>query len=197
MTAYRPAARARFRAIQVMLLVTILSHIAKAQSEVPMARVRSSDPELALLVDRAVTLSVTFQRIVTAIQRSNGVVYVEPGKCNHGVHACLPIWMQTAGSNRFLRILIDRRKTDSDVDVMASVGHELQHAAEALSESGVLDGPRLYHFFSRVARSNGQRFETRTAIAAGEDIRMELLRSSRENQRVEEVDRVAGRTRAE
>ena len=91
--------------------------------------------------------SATFQRLVATIQRSNGMVHIEPGPCGHGVHACLLMWMETSASTRFLRIYIHRRPGDSDVDVMASIGHELQHAVEALRESGVTDSVRLYHFF--------------------------------------------------
>jgi hypothetical protein len=84
------------------------------------------------------------------------------------------MWMQTVNSNRFIRILIDRHSGDRDEDVMGSMGHELQHAVEALSEAGVTDGTRLYNFFSRFAPTEGERFETTAATHAGDTIRAEL-----------------------
>jgi hypothetical protein len=57
---------------------------------------------------------------------------------------------------------------------MASMGHELQHAVEALSESGITDGPRLYSFFQRFAPTEGDRFETTEAIHVGDAVRNEL-----------------------
>ena len=137
--------------------------VAAAGDESTIARVRSTDPSLAVLIGRAGTHSATFQRLVETIERSKGMVQIEPGPCGRGVHACLLPWMETAVSNRFLRIYIDRRRGDSDLDVMESIGRELQHAVEALRESGVTDSVRLYQFFGRIAPSDGHRFETRTA----------------------------------
>jgi hypothetical protein len=160
-----------------------LAQPAAATAEEPtIARVRSTDPSLAVLIDRAATQSATFQRLVATIQRSNGVVHIEAGPCGHGVHACLAMWMETAASNRFLRIYIHRRHGDSDVDAMASMGHELQHAVEALQESAVTDGARLYHSFGHIAPSDG-RFETTAAVSIGDKVRHEL-RSHRNARKV-------------
>jgi hypothetical protein len=104
------------------------------------------------------------------------MVQVEKGNCHHGVRACLMMWMEISQCNRFLRIVIDRRKRDSDADVTASIGHELQHAVEALSESWISDGLGLYNFFSRFAPTIGGPFETAAAIDAGDAIRGELQR---------------------
>jgi len=37
----------------------------------------------------APTLSETFRRLVGEIETTNGIVYVEAGKCRFGVRACL------------------------------------------------------------------------------------------------------------
>jgi hypothetical protein len=96
------------------------------------SRVRSDDSALVALIDQARLGSETFRRLLTTIQASDGIVYVEPGECSHGVRACLKMWMQVSGPNRFVRIVINRSKADRDVDVMGSLGHELQHAIEVL-----------------------------------------------------------------
>jgi hypothetical protein len=136
--------------------------------------VRSTEPWLAKLIDRAAAQSPTFQGLLSTIQRSNGMVQVEDGKCGHGVWACLRIRMETVNSTRFLRIVIDRRKNDSDLDVMASLGHELQHAVEALSEPGITDSVRLYNFFGRLSPTAGDRFETKAALRVGNEVHNEL-----------------------
>ena len=102
------------------------------------------------------------------------MVQVESGPCGHGVRACLLMWLEMAASNRFLRIYIDRRHGDSDVDVMASMGHELQHAVEALSEPGTTDSVRLYNFFGRLAPTYDTRFETKAGVYVGNLVREEL-----------------------
>jgi 3-dehydroquinate synthetase len=53
-------------------------------------------------------------------------------------------------------VLVDRQRADSDVDLMGSIGHELQHAIEALSDNN--------------------RFEMTAAIIVGTAIRDELRR---------------------
>ena len=164
------------RAASAALVICGLARVSAAENDSPaVARVRSTDPSLSALIDRAATQSPTFQGLLAAIQRSNGMVQVEPGTCDHHfVRACLMIWMETAASNRFLRIIIDMRRGDSDLDVMASIGHELQHAIEALSESGVTTSVLLYNFFNRLAPAGGHRFETATAIRVGDAVWNEL-----------------------
>jgi hypothetical protein len=171
--------RLQHLAIQVALLACVcgLAWPAAAGTDEPaIARVRSSDPKLAALIDRAAGQSATFQRLVASIRRSNGIVYIEVGTCKHGVHACLQMWMQTVGPNRFLRVVIDSPRIQSDTEKMGLMGHELQHAVEALSESGVTNGVSLYNFFSRFAPTDGGRFETTAATHAGDDVEEELRR---------------------
>jgi hypothetical protein len=140
-----------------------------------MPRIRSSDSALARLIDQATRGSETFRRLRAAIQGSNGIVYVEPGECGHGVRACLKMWMQVSGSNRFVRIVIDRSKMDRDVDVMGSLGHELQHAIEVFSEPAVTNGVTMFNFLKRTAPTDSNRFETTAAINAGNAVVDELL----------------------
>ncbi len=162
--------------VALVALVCSVPLPAAADSDPLIARVRSSDPSLIVLIDRAGGGSATFQRLLAAIARSNGIVYVELGTCSHGVRACLPMWMHTVGPNRFLRIVLDPKKIGSDGEKMWLLGHELQHAVEALSEKGVTDSRTLYAFFGRLAPTNSSRFETADAIHAGEEVRYELAR---------------------
>ena len=58
---------------------------------------------------------------------------------------------------------------------MASIGHELQHAVEALSEAGVRTNALIYAFFERLSGSPSARgqleFETEAAVKAGDAVR--------------------------
>jgi hypothetical protein len=182
MTSYQSTRRVQRIAVRAALIACVgcgLAQPAAADSDAPaIARVRSTDPSLAALIDRAAARSVRFQGLLASIGRSNGIVYVDAGACSHGVRGCLKMWMVTVGPNRFLRIVIDKQNCTSDEDLMGLMGHELQHAAEALSESGITDGVRLYNFFTRFAPTEGARFETAAALHAGDDVREELLREA-------------------
>jgi len=171
-----PRGRLQNQAVRVALIASLCSvaQSAAGSDDPPIARVRSTDASLAALIDRATAHSLTFQRLLASIERSHGIVYVEAGSCGHGVRACLKVWMETVGPNRFLRIAIDRRKKAPDAEVMGLIGHELQHAVEALSESGVTDSVSLYNFFRRLAPTDSGRFETAPALHAGDDVENEL-----------------------
>jgi hypothetical protein len=142
-----------------------------------MPRVRSSDSlAIATLLQDAMSRSATFRQLVAIINATNGIVYISPGKCRPGFEACLLISVIMAGPNRVLTVHVDP-SADSET-VISSIGHELQHASEALSEAGVISGPLLYAFFERLIGGPTARgelvFETENAVRAAQLIRREL-----------------------
>jgi len=138
------------------------------------SRVRSSDRSFIALIEWGTTQSATFRALRASVEASDGIVYIEPGHCGHGVRACLKTSIVFSGGNRFLRILIERRKTDSDAEFIGSIGHELQHALEALSQPSIRTGTQLYNFFRRTSSIDSNRFETTAAVNAGDAVRVEL-----------------------
>ena len=64
--------------------------------------------------------------LMATIDGTDGIVYVDEGKCSHSVRACLVLSVRVAGPHRILRILVD---TNRDRDgLMGAIGHELRHA---------------------------------------------------------------------
>ena len=137
-------------------------------------RVRSSTPRIAALLTEASSRSETFRELVSRIELTDGIVYVEPGTCKHGVRACLSLSITAAGSFRILRVLINLA-TDV-LELMATIGHELQHALEILAEPKVRTAQQAYLFYAREAATSMDVFETRAAIQAGYDVRDEIGR---------------------
>jgi hypothetical protein len=131
-------------------------------------RVRSASPAIAVAIREAAERSATFRRLVDTIDTTNGLVYVEEGFCGHSVRACLVLSIKVAGPSRLLRILVDTRKTDGEL--MGSIGHELQHAVEVLSDPSVTDYYKVYSFYQREGRMVNDRFETLAAVRAGLDV---------------------------
>jgi hypothetical protein len=135
-------------------------------------RVRSSHAVIGRVLKEASDRSRTFRRLVETINASDGTVYVEEGKCRFGVRACL-VTVTMAGAHRYLWVKVDTRK--ADWDLMASIGHELQHALEVLSDRTVTSGFAMYHFYLREGtHSMGLAFETDAAIEAGDAVRTEV-----------------------
>jgi len=148
---------------------------AQGTSGTRIPRVRSHSPEVADLIRAASDASATFRRLIAAIDDTDGLVYVDDGKCGHGVSACLLLTVQVAGPFRILRIKVDARRLDCRL--MAQIGHELQHAIELLSDPRVTDGVSAYFLLDRIAPggpiSDRDRFETAVAERVGLDVRRE------------------------
>jgi hypothetical protein len=63
----------------------------------------------------------------------------------------------------------------SDREIMGSIGHELQHAIEVLSDPYVTDDTRLFSFYQREHPSaSTDRFETNAATQTGQAVYAEL-----------------------
>jgi hypothetical protein len=144
-------------------------------------RVRSHSPGVAALIRRASDSSETFRRLVATIDDTDGLIYVDDGKCGRGVSACLLLNVQVSGPFRVLRIKVDARRLDCAL--MARIGHELQHAIELLSDPRVTDGVSAYFLLDQIAPggpiSDRGGFETAAAERAGLDVRREACAKGR------------------
>jgi hypothetical protein len=139
------------------------------------ARLRSGNPELALLLADADQVSATFHGLVQDLGRTNGLVYVETGQCGHHVRACVPHVMTRAGEFRLLRILIDPRyaRTIGRVQLIGSIAHELHHALEFLADPKVTSGAAMFAFYRREAPRSGV-FENEDAVLVGARVAGEM-----------------------
>ena len=99
------------------------------------AGVRTTSPVLATLIRQASERSATFRALIDTIEASDGIVQVSEGKCRHGARACLPLTVTVAGPFRILFILVRIDTRRADWDYMGSIGHELHHAIEVLSDA--------------------------------------------------------------
>lgn len=135
-------------------------------------RVRATEASLAALIRDAEARSSTFRELVDTINASDGIVYVERGRCGHGVRACL-VTVTAAGAQRIVRVKVDAHMADRDL--MGSIGHELRHAVEVLGDPRVTNAATLYFFYLREGyRGTPRAFETRAAVQTGERVRHEV-----------------------
>ena len=143
--------------------------------ETRMPRVRSE----SLLVGRAIAegleRSTTFRSLNDAIDATDGVVYVLEGKCGQGVRACLHMSVERLGENRLLRILVNPRRAPG-CELIGSIGHELQHALEALRNPRIRNGFAMSSFFQQIGPEGPRRFETPEADRIGSAVAREACR---------------------
>jgi len=160
-----------------VFVVMICSAATAAVAEAPpLVRVRSNSLALAAVIDDATVRAPLFRRLRKTIDATDGLVYVDDGICGHGVSACLSLSVRVAGPFRLLRISVDTHKRDNPCDLMASIGHELWHAIELLSEPNVRDYHAAFSFFDREGPTDREkgRFETPAAIRTGLDVLREV-----------------------
>jgi hypothetical protein len=157
-----------------LLACVVVAAAAVGSAHAGDSRVRTDNPAIAAVIQDGIRRSATFRRLVEAIDASDGIVFVEEGRCRHSVRACLPLSVKQAGPNRLLRLVVEVRKPDWDL--MGSIGHELYHAVEVLSEPRVKSSAGIYLFYKSVGEPSGDRFETPAALKAGDAVRREARR---------------------
>jgi hypothetical protein len=139
------------------------------------SRIRTADADIVQAVAQAIEWSKTFRRLVEAIERTDGVVWIVRGPCD-GASACLLVYLEVSGPNRLLRIHVAPRLSGDRL--MELLGHELQHVVEVLGTS-VRTSAGMYLFLDRQAFRIGGRFETDAALQAGLAVRREIARARR------------------
>ena len=124
--------------------------------------------------------SATFRRLVEDIDASDSYVYVNEGHCGHGVRACF-VTVTSSGARRFMWVKVDTHYT-TDADLMGSIGHELRHTLEAISEPSVKSEAARFFLYERIARhgTTDGAYETQAATDAVIAVRSEVLKFNRE-----------------
>jgi hypothetical protein len=163
------------------VLITMLSGMAGEaisgrQAEALLPRVRSESPVIAGAIASGIDRSPIFRRLITSIDASDGLLYLAKGECRGSARACLMHLVTISGPHRLLRIRVDLAKT-AGCKLVASIGHELQHALEVLSDPSVRSNSGMALFFDRIGAAGGHlSIETPAAMEMGANVREEVCR---------------------
>ncbi len=140
----------------------------------PDRRVRATDARLRSLVAEGLHRSRTFAGLVTALNRSDVIVYIESvmvlPKGTMGRLALMP----PAGEYRYLRVQI--RADLSRREAIALIGHELQHAMEIAGAAEVRDASAMIRLYERIGHTSAgeHAYDTEAAQDMGRVVRREL-----------------------
>ena len=160
------------------LLCGLAATVPAAPDRVALPRVRSSSPFIRTLLSRGASESQRFRLLIDQINNTDGIVYVEDGRCGHEVDACLWLSVTPAGGFRFLRIVlkaVDTNDRTTTNDLIATIGHELQHAVEVLRNPHIdTSSKMLLWYMNESAIHAGGHFETAAAVRAGDQVGKEL-----------------------
>jgi hypothetical protein len=153
------------------------------------AGVRPLDSSIAALLTEGRIRSATFRSLLEQLESSGWIVFVQAGSCQiSGVAGCM---LHRVGafdnSPRYLRIVVSETSRTPD-EVIATIGHELQHAAEVTGDPRITDAVAIREMYRRIGyvsmRPAGrQLYETEAAIRTGAHILGELKSERRVTQR--------------
>jgi hypothetical protein len=139
--------------------------------------VRVRHAALEPILRDAIENSATTRDLVATLDASDVIVYFE---LLPGMPASLPAGLSYAGSGgrfRYLRIAVN--PLNSRAQIIAMIGHELQHAVEVANEPAIRSRRDLQQHYKRIgiAGRSGDMWDTEAARDAGRRVSREVTRS--------------------
>ncbi len=141
----------------------------------PDRRVRSTDRYVISLLQRGIERSKTFAELVTALNTTDVIVYIERVQRLPSTLAGRLLLLPIAGDQRYLRIQV--RSDLSPVELIALIGHELRHALEIAEDPAVRDESAMLALYQRIGHrstTGPHTFDTHEAETAGRQVRLEI-----------------------
>jgi hypothetical protein len=170
------------------ILITLACGVASVHAGAPLSdsevraiitsqyrHVRAVDTRIGDAITGGLRRSTTFAHLVLALDRSDVIVYIETAR---GMPSSLDGRMLiTPGpaAQRYLRIQIAAASRGNEL--IALVGHELQHALEVAESPGVRDEQSLIALYEAIGHGakGRHRYDTMAAQSAGRKVRLELI----------------------
>jgi hypothetical protein len=142
--------------------------------DAPTRHVRSTEKSIRHLLARGYRRSPTFASLLTRLQASDVIVYIQEVPRLPGGFEGRMMMLPRVHGFRYVRIQITVRGTDDDA--IAVLGHELQHAMEVADAPEVGDEDALARLYQRIGMRGGPHvYDTIAAQDTGRIVLKELL----------------------
>lgn len=144
------------------------------------AHVRTADSRLQHLLADGLMRSAALRDLVRRIESSDVIVYIAQAAMGFEAHLRGGLTFMAAGSGeRYFRISLDMLQPRDGV--IATLGHELQHAVEVSAAREVRSAAAINAFYDGIGvTATHRRWDTAAARAMGERVGAELRRSRAE-----------------
>jgi hypothetical protein len=130
------------------VLAAIVAGTPVAATSEPSVLRCDGDPHLNKIVAQGLARSATLRSLVTELERTHVIAYASISRgLPPGVGGRVR-FIGTGDGWRFLRIEVDDRC--SKVELLALLGHELQHATEIAAAPGVTDSASMAALYDRI-----------------------------------------------
>jgi hypothetical protein len=186
------AAKRRLSRLSLGLALLCFCVATVRASTVVTPHVRSSNPVLLQLIEEGAERSTAFRRLIDTINMSSTIVYVEFGFCAFGhLDGCLLPYVTESHGTRFVRAIVtpDRTRRSHD-QLLALIGHELQHVVEVTEHDEVVDVRSMQTMFARIGtplKAAGRGYETSAARDVGDAVLSEVSRRHVEGRTAERL----------
>jgi hypothetical protein len=164
--------------IRTFLIALILSFAAAGHAHAGTPHLRPLTETARRVIERGLAESSTFRELVQRLNRSDVIVYVEEDLHQSKTLAGRLSFLTTGGGFRFVRVWLQWRPFD--IQQVATLAHELQHALEIAGRPDVVDQESLGRAFSeighqrRAAYGPSGFYDTAAAIETGDRVWREL-----------------------
>jgi hypothetical protein len=141
--------------------------------------VRPVGMAIAALLRDGAERSPTFRSLVEQLDGSEWIVFVQAGSCRLSrITGSLLHRMGVFEGRRYLRVVLSDTSATHD-DAIATIGHELQHAAEVVREPRITQASDIQDLYRRIGYVSvrttiGAVYETKGAVRAGAQVLTEL-----------------------
>jgi hypothetical protein len=158
------------------VLCAVLTTASAAAASPAEPHLRPQDDRLRQVLRDGTARSATLKSLVERVEASQVIVYLAINPLMKPNLSGMLTWMTRAGDYRYLRVSIS---PDLSPDQMiATIAHELQHAAEVIDDVTVNDEKSLIALYRRIGLQHGNsapmRWETIAAQRTGFQVRQEL-----------------------
>jgi hypothetical protein len=138
--------------------------------------VRATEPKILSLIDAGFSGSATFRGLITTLNASDVIIYIEPKLNRQALSGYLAHNIVAQGGYRYLHIAVEI--SGSQRRLVSLLAHELQHAVEVAQAPDARDAESLERMFSRIAIKFGcggtTCYESQAAIDVEDIVNEEL-----------------------
>ena len=160
------------------LLASLIVSLAAGRAHAGPPHLRPLTDSTKIIIERGLAQSAEFRALVQRLNRSDVVVYVSEDYFQSKALAGQLSFMTKAGGYRYVRVRLQWRSYD--IQQIATLAHELQHALEIAGRPDIVDHESLARAFADFGHQrpgpsgvNGM-FETTAAMEAGDRVWREV-----------------------
>ena len=150
------------------MLTMMLLALAVTAQDSSQRHVRASEPAILALLDAGLSRSATFRSLITTLDESDVIVYIDAKVTRQGLGGYLAHQIVARGGSRYLHVAVETKGAQDRL--LSLLAHELQHAVEVARAPEAVDSQSVEQLFDRLAVRFGCGGTTCSETQAAKDV---------------------------